>query len=31
MEWISHTKTDDETDDQSSDEERRLSDVNLGC
>lgn len=30
MEWISHTK-DDESDDQSSDEERRLPDVNIGC
>jgi hypothetical protein len=31
MEWISHTKSDDMTDDRSSDEERRLADVNIGC
>lgn len=31
MEWISHTETDDESEDQSSDEERRLPDVNIGC
>jgi hypothetical protein len=27
MQWISHTKADD----QASDDERRLSDVNIGC
>jgi hypothetical protein len=31
MEWINHAKTDDEADDHSSDDERRLADVNIGC